>query len=212
LKLVSNKLDRFAIILVFSTGTVIAQGRTPADFVDVSRALPTLQLKLRYASVDNFTHTRVYPVARCLLRRSVVERLARVQAELATKQLRLELWDCYRPLSVQRRFFALVPDPRYVADPQKGSRHNRGAAVDVTLVDARGRELDMGTGFDDFSPRAHRDAADLGDEARRNRAILDGAMARAGFLPFATEWWHFDAPDWETFPLSDVPLEAIVPR
>jgi D-alanyl-D-alanine dipeptidase len=142
------------------------------------------------------------------LRRGVVERLARAQMELQAQHLSLQLWDCYRPLAVQRKFFALVPDPRYVADPAKGSKHNRGAAVDVTLVDGRGRELDMGTGFDDFSPRAHRDTHDISNEARHNRAILDGAMLRAGFLPFATEWWHFDAPDWETFPIADVPLDA----
>src|SRR5437588_4361770 len=212
LKAVSNKLDGLALLLLFSTVNVIAEPRAPADFVEVARAIPTIRLQLRYASVDNFTHTRVYPVARCLLRRGVVERLARVQADLASRKLGLELWDCYRTMRVQRKFFAIQPDPRYVADPAKGSRHNRGPAVAVTLVDARGRELDLGTGFDDFSPRAHRDTPGLGDEARRNRAILDGAMQRAGFLPFATEWWHFDAPDWETFPLADVPLEAIVPR
>jgi zinc D-Ala-D-Ala dipeptidase len=175
------------------------------DFVDLARVAPAIRLDLRYATRDNFTHEVVYPVARCLLRREVATRLARVQASLAQRNLGLKVWDCYRPLSVQKRFFALVPDPRYVADPKKGSRHNRGAAVDLTLVDANGVELDMGTGFDDFSPRAHRDA-DVGPETLARRKLLESAMAAEGFVGMPTEWWHFDAGDWKRYPLADVPL------
>jgi zinc D-Ala-D-Ala dipeptidase len=200
------------ILLIFSTATVLARPPAADDFVDVARALPSVTLELRYATPDNFTHAPIYPVARCLLRRSVVERLARVVDDLSRRHVSLKLWDCYLPLAVQRELWRRVPDPRYVADPAKGSRHNRGAAVDVTLVDAHGRELAMGTPFDDFGPRAHRDATGLDDAARHNRALLDGAMERAGFLPFATEWWHFDAPDWAAFPVADVPLQAIAPH
>jgi D-alanyl-D-alanine dipeptidase len=199
------------LVLLASTGILAAdapaRSTSPADFIDVAEALPEVKLDLRYATTNNFTHQRVYPVARCLLRRGVVERLRRVEAELSAQKLGLKLYDCYRPIAVQRRFWALVPDERYVANPQKGSRHNRGAAVDLTLVDARGKELDMGTGFDDFSPRAHRDASDISEDAHRHRTLLDAAMTHAGFVPMATEWWHFDAPDWESFPFADVPLE-----
>jgi D-alanyl-D-alanine dipeptidase len=183
-------------------------GGPAADaLVDVAQAAPAIRLELRYATADNFTHQKIYPVARCLLRRDVAERLGRVQAALATSGMALKLWDCYRPLAVQRTFWALVHDARYVADPKKGSRHNRGAAVDLTLVDATGRELDLGTTFDDFSPRAHRDASGLSAEARRNRALLDEAMAKEGFVGLPTEWWHFDAPGWQRYPIADLPLE-----
>lgn len=166
----------------------------PADpLIDVQRAIPEVVVKLRYATVDNFTKQRVYPAdARCRLRAGVVGKLRAAADSLRDRGLRLLLWDCYRPRSVQRRFWELVPDPRYVADPKKGSRHNRGAAVDVTLVDAQGRELDMGTGFDDFSERAHRDYAGLSGEASRNRRILEEAMRAAGWKGLPTEWWHFD--------------------
>jgi beta-N-acetylhexosaminidase/D-alanyl-D-alanine dipeptidase len=180
----------------------------PGDFVDVATAAPGVRLELRYATADNFTHQVVYPAARCLLRREVAERLLRVQTALTERKLGLKLWDCYRPLSVQRKFWALVPDARYVANPAKGSRHNRGAAVDLTLVDAAGRELDMGTAFDDFSERAHRDARDVTAAARANRATLEAAMAAEGFVGMPTEWWHFDYGDWRKYPIADVPLDG----
>ncbi len=196
---------------VWSAGAVLffcsAAFAAPGDFVDAASVAPTIVLDLRYATANNFTHQVVYPTARCLLRRAVAERLARVQQALARRGWGLALWDCYRPLAVQKRFFALVPDPRYVADPRQGSRHNRGAAVDVTLVDAHGTELDLGTAFDDFSPRAHRDAR-LSTDVITRRRTLDDAMAQEGFVGMATEWWHFDARDWQDFPIADVPLSA----
>jgi D-alanyl-D-alanine dipeptidase len=183
------------------------------ELVDVAVLAPTIRLDLRYATRDNFTGVAVYPAARCLLRRDAAERLARVQRALRAEGLGLMVWDCYRPFSVQERFWALVPDERYVARPVRrdgrpveGSKHNRGAAVDVTLVDAAGRPLPMPTGFDDFSERAHR-GAPAAPAARANASRLEAAMAAEGFEPLATEWWHFDAPGWRSDPLLDVPLE-----
>ncbi len=174
--------------------------------VDATTIVPKLRLDIRYATTANFTHQRLYAHARCLLHEAVARRLADVQRELMAKGLALVVYDCYRPLSVQKRMWALVPDERYVSDPAKGSRHNRGAAVDVALVDRRGRELPMPSAYDEFSERAHRDFAGGSDEARRNRALLDGVMTRHGFVGLPTEWWHFDAAEWQTYPLSDEPL------
>jgi zinc D-Ala-D-Ala dipeptidase len=185
-----------------------------AALVDVARLDPTIRLDLRYATANNFTGVAVYPPAsRCLLRREVAERLVRVQRALREEGLGLEVWDCYRPISVQQRFFALVPDPRYVAEPVfengrpiAGSKHNRGAAIDLTLVDTAGRPLEMPTDFDDFTPRAHRDDGSAKPETRRNAQRLEAAMVKQGFLPLPTEWWHFDAPGWEAYELLDEPL------
>jgi beta-N-acetylhexosaminidase/D-alanyl-D-alanine dipeptidase len=175
---------------------------------------PTIRLDLRYVTPNNFTGVAVYPAARCWLRRDVAERLVRVQARLRAEGFGLALWDCYRPFSVQQRFFALVPDPRYVAEPVlengkpvAGSKHNRGAAVDLTLVDANGNELPMPTAFDDFSERAHRNSSDASPEALHNRGLLEEAMRREGFEPLPTEWWHFDGPGWQRYELLDRPLE-----
>jgi D-alanyl-D-alanine dipeptidase len=177
------------------------------DFVDVREQAPSVILDIRYATPNNFTGKSVYPVARCLLRRDAAMRLIRVQDRLQKQGYRLVVLDCYRPLSIQKRFWELMPDERYVADPVKGSRHNRGAAVDVTLADSTGRELAMPTKYDDFSEAAHRGNQKWNPEVARNSLILENAMKIEGFEPFPTEWWHYDAPGWERYPVSDFPLE-----
>jgi D-alanyl-D-alanine dipeptidase len=177
----------------------------PGDLVEVSAFVPDAVIDMRYATENNFTKTTLYPVARCKLRRAVATRLARAAARLRKQDRRLLVWDCYRPRSIQALMWKQVPDERYVANPKKGSRHNRGAAIDVGLVDTAGDPVTLPTEFDDFTERAHRDHAlegERGVEARR----LAAAMKAAGFVGIATEWWHFDAPDASSFPLSDEPL------
>ena len=181
----------------------------PDDLVDIATVAPDIAVEMRYATPDNFAKVAVYPVAKCLLRRDAAERLARAQASLARRGHGLKVWDCYRPFSIQKRFWALVPDARYVAEPVTdaagkpvtGSKHNRGAAVDVTLVDG-----EMPTAHDDFSPRAHRGNKQWSAAARANAALLDEAMRAEGFEPLPTEWWHYDAPGWKAYPLSDEPI------
>jgi D-alanyl-D-alanine dipeptidase len=132
-----------------------------------------------------------------------------VQAELEASGLRLKVFDCYRPLSVQRKLWELVPDERYVADPKKGSRHNRGAAVDLTLVTADGGEVAMPTAYDEFTEKAHRDYQALPASALRNRALLERVMVKHGFVGLPTEWWHFDDADWEKYPVLDVDFREL---
>lgn len=184
-----------------------------AGFVEPSRQDATLVLDMRYATTNNFSGKAVYPSARCFLRADVAKRLLAAQAALRKQGLGLKLFDCYRPFHVQERFWAIVPDERYVARPEKkdgvivvGSKHNRGAAVDVGLVDKTGRELPMPSGFDDFTEKAHRDFQGAPAEALKNRATLEAAMAAQGFEPLPTEWWHFDGPDWQNYEMLDLPL------
>ena len=188
---------------------------TPSDpehgaLVELSRIDPRIVIDLRYATTQNFTKEQLYPMARCFLRDTVARRLSRVQDHLAQMGLGLKIYDGYRPLSVQKKMWALVPDPRYVADPAKGSRHNRGAAVDVTLVDENGRELEMPTGYDDFTESAHRDYAGGSEKSRKNRELLTKAMAAEGFEGLPTEWWHFDATGWEDYPVTDISIPDLV--
>jgi zinc D-Ala-D-Ala dipeptidase len=173
----------------------------------------TLVLDIRYATTNNFTGQKVYPSARCFLRDSVSKKLGAVQTLLRRQGLGLKVYDCYRPFSVQELFWRIMPDERYVLEPVrnggtlvKSSRHNRGAAVDVTLVDGQGSELPMPTGYDDFTDAAHRDSRKASLIARRNSAVLEQAMRSQGFIPLPTEWWHFDAPGWESSPPLDLPL------
>ena len=180
-----------------------------SELVDVLALDPTFVLDVRYATPRNFTGRTLYPVARCLLRADAAERLVRVHERLRREGLRLRLFDCYRPLSIQRVLWALVPDERYVANPAQGSRHNRGAAVDLTLADSSGRALPMPTEYDTFTERAHRDWTG-GDPARlANRERLERAMLAEDFEPLPTEWWHFDAAGWERHAVLDVPLAKV---
>ncbi len=200
--------------LLFSTlltGTLAAQV-SDTGLVDLASLDTTLRFDIRYATADNFTGAAVYPAARALLRHEAAVALIAVQQELRAEGLGLLIWDAYRPLSVQGIFWSLVPDERYVADPAKGSRHNRGAAVDLTLCDLEGRPLPMPTAFDDFSERAHRDARDWTEEQRRNSERLQSAMERHGFTGLPTEWWHYDLSGWQRYGVLDMPLMGGVRR
>lgn len=180
----------------------------PEPLVDFGKLHPAAILDIRYAGAGNITGQALYPVAKCVLRQSVAERLDLAARDLESKGLRLKLFDCYRPHSVQEKLWAIKPDDRYVANPIKGSRHNRGAAVDLTLTDGAGEELEMPSPYDDFSPRAHRDGPATA-KARENSLMLEAVMGKYGFKGLVTEWWHFDAVGWQKHPLADTPLESI---
>jgi D-alanyl-D-alanine dipeptidase len=197
------------LIVIALGGVAAADGRTAKprddDLVDVAGVIADAVIDMRYATADNFTGKELYPVARCKLRRAVAARLARVARALRAQDRRLVLWDCYRPTSIQEELWRRVPDPRYVANPRVGSKHGRGAAVDVALADKDGHLVVLPTQFDDFTEAAHRDralAGEAGAEARR----LEKAMVDAGWKAIPTEWWHFDAPDFAKYPLSNEPL------
>ncbi len=181
-----------------------------ADLVDIKGVNPRILVDMKYASEDNFTKKTLYDSNTCFLRKPTAVKLDAVQKELEKMNLGLKVWDCYRPLAVQRIFWAILPDERYVANPKTGSRHNRASAVDVTLVDSQGRELQMPTGFDDFTPRADHHYQDLPDQVIRNRELLKGRMEKAGFIPLPEEWWHYDDENWMQFDLLDIPFRDLI--
>lgn len=181
----------------------------PTVFVDIRSINPRIALDIRYATTNNFVKQKLYSQARCILRASVAQQLSQVQTDLEKQGLGLKVYDCYRPLSVQKRLWEIVPDERYVANPANGSRHNRGAAVDLTLIDHNGKELPMPTEFDDFTERASRTYTNLSAQVLENRQLLENAMVRAGFIPLSTEWWHFDGKGWQNFSIRDVAFGAI---
>ncbi|MGH7197168.1 MAG: M15 family metallopeptidase [Candidatus Omnitrophota bacterium] len=179
--------------------------------IDIQEVNPRVLIEVRYATSNNFMKEPLYAAPRCLLRREVAEKLSRVQERLEKRGLGLKLFDGYRPLSVQKKMWARFPVEGYVANPAKGSNHNRGAAVDLTLVNAGGHELPMPTPYDEFSERAHRDYAGGTEEERRNRVILQEEMEKEGFKGLSTEWWHFDDRDSKVYPLLDLPIEGSDP-
>ncbi|MGA9522655.1 MAG: D-alanyl-D-alanine dipeptidase [Myxococcaceae bacterium] len=183
-----------------------------AQLVDVTTAIPDAVLDLRYATGNNFLRKQVYPDgARCLLRPETVERLQKAAEALRKQGHRIRLYDCFRPRSVQWEMWKILPKPGYVADPRKGSHHNRGTAVDLGLSTPDGREVEMPTPFDTFSRAAHHGYAGATEAAIRHRELLREAMEAAGFRKNRMEWWHYSLPNAGRFPILDEPLVASEP-
>jgi D-alanyl-D-alanine dipeptidase len=165
-------------------------------------------MDVRYATTNNFTGKVLYPTDKVYIRKIVGIALSRVHNELIEKyNYRIKIFDGYRPLSVQKKMWEIMPDNRYVANPAKGSRHNRGAAVDVTIVDSTGTQLAMGTEYDNFTEKAHYAYQKLPNKVLSNRKLLRETMMRHGFLPITTEWWHFDFNGWKKFSILNVEIK-----
>jgi D-alanyl-D-alanine dipeptidase len=197
-----------AVVPDLATYQRIAEHDPEKRLVDL--AASGVPLDIHYATTDNFMHRVLYPVAKAYLRAPAAKALDDIRKELATKGLGIKVFDGYRPYRITEMMWEPIRNPDFVADPAKGSRHNRGAAVDLTLIDlASGKELAMPTPYDDFTPRARQDFNDLPSEALANRALLRDVMTRHGFDALPSEWWHFDFRGWEKFDLMDVPLEDL---
>ena len=175
--------------------------------VRVKDHIPSIFVELKYATSDNFMGKAVYDFNEALLRYGTTLRLKTAQAYLLERGCSLKLWDAYRPMSAQFEMWAVCPDDDYVADPTHGgsSRHNRGCAVDVTLVTADGAPLPMPTEFDDFAARPDRDYSRRSPDAAANARLLEAAMAAGGFVPYEGEWWHFN--DSDPYPVIHHPQE-----
>ena len=158
---------------------------------DIAHLDTSIQIDMKYATTDNFVQEQMYECGRCLLRPEVAKAVAEAQLFLQKKGYGLKMLDCYRPRPVQQKLWDKVPNASYVTPPSKGSMHNRGMAVDLTLVDTTGKELDMGTPFDFFGPKAHQTYTDLPPEILERRQLLRETMHRFGFKHIRTEWWHY---------------------
>jgi D-alanyl-D-alanine dipeptidase len=179
------------------------------ELVNIKHLIPDIALDLRYNTVDNFCAQKLYTTDECLAAHGTVRKLQVVQDSLRARGLGLKVYDAYRPRSVQYLMFEIVPNPIYVADPASGSVHNRGGAVDVSLVDAAtGVELNMPTEFDYFGPEAgHGWTVGLTSEQIANRELLLDIMTRVGgFEMYSAEWWHYTTAASSSYPLLDFQL------
>jgi CubicO group peptidase (beta-lactamase class C family)/D-alanyl-D-alanine dipeptidase len=183
-----------------------------SDLVDLATLDSTIRFDIRYATSNNFISTPMYQQARAFLQRPAAEALLRAHRALARQGLGLLIHDAYRPWYVTRMFWDATPDSArvFVADPSRGSRHNRGAAVDLTLYDRRtGRPIQMVSGYDEFSGRAYPDYPGGTSLQRYHRELLRRAMESEGFRVFEAEWWHFDYQDWRLYPIGNQTFEQI---
>lgn len=178
--------------VVVKTNTEISQPIADTTFVNLKDYSSDFVYDMKYATEDNFLKAKVYDCAECYLRYKTVQALIKANEIFMEKGLRIKLFDCYRPLDIQKRMWTIVSNPEYVADPAKGSIHNRGGAVDITLVNKRGKELKMGTSFDFFGPEAGHNYEDLSQKVKDNRALLKKIMTENGFNSFDSEWWHYN--------------------
>lgn len=173
------------------------------DFVDISKYIPDITVELRYATENNITKKVLYKNGNAYLRKGTADKLREANNEFKRLGYRIKIWDAYRPTDVQKILWNRVSDSRYIANPKSGSNHNRGAAVDITLVNKNGKEIPMPTDFDGFSRLADKDYSDVGTERAENARLLESVMIKHGFESIYTEWWHFDDRDWRGYSIID---------
>jgi len=180
------------------------------QLIEIKKRIPDIILDIRYAGKNNFAKQAVYKQARAFARLPVVEALKNVQNDLKKSGFGLKIFDGYRPYSVTVKFFAIASDKSFVANPKDGSRHNRGCAIDLTLIDLKtGKELEMPTPYDSFAPEAASDYTDLPSNVIKNRELLRSSMEKQGFRVLNNEWWHFDFIGWKNYELMDIPFEDL---
>ncbi|WP_291287116.1 M15 family metallopeptidase [Flavobacterium sp.] len=198
-------LSRIIILLFslfFCTLTTNAQNETYSSeegseiadttFVNLKDYSNDFVYDMKYATEDNFLKAKVYDCAECLLRYKAVKALIAANKDFMKDGCKIKLFDCYRPLSIQKKMWEIVSNPEYVADPKKGSIHNKGGAVDITLVNAKGEELEMGTNFDFFGIEASHNYKKFPVSVKANRKYLKSVMIKNGFNSFDSEWWHYN--------------------
>lgn len=184
---------------------------TPAyQMVELKKVIPNIVLDIRYASKNNFMKEVMYKQARAFARKPVADQLRKIQQELNKKGYGLKIFDAYRPYAVTLAFYEKASNKRFVADPKKGSKHNRGCAVDLTLINLKtGKDIPMPTPYDSFQAAAAASYAKLPPDIIKNREMLISTMQKYKFRVIAHEWWHFDFTGWENYPLMDIPFEKL---
>lgn len=178
--------------------------------IELRKVIPGLVLDIRYATTNNFMKVAVYKEARAFVRKPVADQLLKVQKALHKQGYGLKIYDAYRPYSATLTLYKMASNKNFVASPKKGSRHNRGCALDVTLIDLKtGKELPMPTPYDSFSPAAAADYSLIPEAIKKNRTLLITVMSAYGFKVLRNEWWHFDFKDWKQYDLLDIPFEKL---
>ncbi|MBT1700762.1 M15 family metallopeptidase [Fulvivirgaceae bacterium PWU4] len=180
------------------------------ELIDLEKFVPGLVMDIRYATTNNFTHEKIYNMAKAYARRPVAEALKKVQEELKPQGLGIKMFDAYRPYKATIKFYEVYRDTTYVASPYRGSRHNRGCALDLTVIDLKtGEELKMPTEYDSFKKEAWPSTPVSDPLIRRNRQLLIDIMQKYGFRVNGSEWWHYDFKGWKNFEVMDIDFEEL---
>ena len=208
-----------ALVLILTTAAS-AQTAPPkiknapreADLLELVKLDSTIKLDIRYARGDNFVGRPVYTEARAFLQKPAAEAVVRVNRKLKKQGLGLVIFDGYRPWTITKLFWEVTPEDKrkFVANPEKGSKHNRGCAVDLSIYDLKtGAEIAMPSDFDEFTMRSSPDYKGGTPTETRNRDLLRRLMESEGFTVNPNEWWHFDYKDWREYPIFDIAFSEI---
>ncbi|MDQ0968789.1 D-alanyl-D-alanine dipeptidase [Flavobacterium sp. W4I14] len=200
------------LVVVSSYNQYLASVKTDPnnELVEIKKAIPSIKLDIRYATKNNFMQQVMYKQARAFARKPVVESLKKIQKELNKKGYGLKIFDGYRPYAVTIEFYKKASDKNFVANPAKGSKHNRGCAVDLTLINLKtGKEITMPTPYDSFSAAAAAKYENVSPEAKKNRDFLIAVMAKYRLNVLENEWWHYDFSGWKNYDLMDIPFEKL---
>ena len=195
------------ILVQAQTGPPKEEGKREAHLIELTRLDTTIKLDIRYATANNFMGKQVYPEARAFLQKPAAKAVVHVHKKLKKQGLGIVIYDGYRPWTITKLFWdSVAPEFRkFVADPAKGSKHNRGCAVDLGIYDLKtGAAIPMPSGYDEFSDRASPNYSGGTTEERRNRDLLRSLMEAEGFTVNDNEWWHFDYKDWEQYAIYDI--------
>lgn len=180
------------------------------ELVEIKKAIPSIVLDIRYATKNNFMGQVMYQQARAFARKPVVQQLKLIQAALKKKGYGLKIFDAYRPYAITVAFYDKASDKNFVANPSKGSKHNRGCAVDLSIIDLKtGKDVPMPTPYDSFSPAAAPSYTNLSAKVMENRDFLITTMEAHGFKVIDNEWWHFDFVGWQNYALMDIPFQKL---
>jgi D-alanyl-D-alanine dipeptidase len=216
------------IILLLAVQTVLAQNKyglkaltyseyiqsvklnPQKELIDLEKHIPGIVLDIRYATANNFTKEKIYNLAKAYARKPVADALLKVQTELQKQGLGIKIFDAYRPYKATIKFYEVYRDTTYVASPYRGSRHNRGCALDLTIIDLKTRnELKMPTPYDSFKKEAWPSTPMKDPEIKKNRTLLITVMEKYGFKVNSSEWWHYDFKGWKNYEVMDIDFEEL---
>jgi len=202
--------QKLVIVNAYNQYLASIQTNPGNELVEIKKAIPNIRLDIRYATKNNFMQQVMYKQARAFARKPVVAALRKIQQELNKKGYGLKIFDGYRPYAITVEFYKKASDKNFVANPAKGSKHNRGCAVDLTLINLKtGKELEMPTPYDSFSAAAAAKYENISPEAKKNRDFLISIMAKYRMNVLENEWWHYDFADWRNYDLMDIPFEKL---
>ncbi|WP_131538278.1 M15 family metallopeptidase [Pedobacter nototheniae] len=205
-----SAIKKLVVVNSYNQYLVSVKTNPNNELIEIKKAIPNIKLDIRYATTNNFMKQVMYKQARAFARKPVVESLKRIQADLNKKGYGLKIFDGYRPYTITVAFYKKASDKNFVANPNKGSKHNRGCAVDLTLINLKtGKEIAMPTPYDSFAAAAAANYENVSAELKKNRNFLINAMQKHGFKVLPNEWWHFDFNGWQNYDLMDIPFEKL---